>query len=368
MSFLVHSTKRGTECDQAGRWKRLLFGIGIIGTLWLCGTQNAPAGARDGRLDIYWIDVEGGAATLLVTPAGQTILVDAGNPGPRDPDRIVKTLVEQAGCRQLDFLVITHYHRDHFGGASLLATQVPIDTVYDNGRFDQMPDDPGREYFEFPCRQRIVIEPGMVLPIKQREGSPTLEIVCLAARQKFIAAPPAAPSNAAICQMAREKERDGSDNANSIVLLVKFGEFRFLDAGDLTWNLEKRLVCPVNLIGEVDVYQVTHHGLDSSNNPIVLHSIKPTVAVMNNGATKGCMPEVFATLKETPSLQAIYQVHRNVRPDGSVNNTDSLYIANDEVECRGEGIVLSVAPDAQTYQVRVPAKGHRRTFQVRKKP
>ncbi|GIW95899.1 MAG: hypothetical protein KatS3mg110_3940 [Pirellulaceae bacterium] len=341
-------------------WAAVVVVANTVSGLW--------AGVRDGRLDIYWIDVEGGAATLMVTPAGQTILVDTGNPGPRDPDRIVRTLVEQAGCQKIDFLVITHYHRDHYGGAATLATQVPIDTLYDNGRFDGMPDDPGREYFEFPCRKRIVIQPGMRLPVMQREGSPPLEILCLAARQQFIDPPAGVPENTAICQSHRDKERDGSDNANSIVLLVRFGMFRFLDAGDLTWNLEKRLVCPVNLVGEVDVYQVTHHGLDSSNNPVVLQSIKPTVAVMNNGATKGCMPEVFATLKETPSLEAIYQVHRNVRPDGSVNNTADEYIANDEVACKGEGIVLSVAADATSYEVRVPAKGHRRTFAVRAKP
>lgn len=337
--------------------------------LLLCTAPFCPvlAGPQDGRLDIYWVDVEGGAATLIVTPAGESVLIDTGNPGPRDAERIFKTVVEQAGLRRIDHLIITHYHRDHFGGASTLAQLLPVEVVYDNGRFEGMPDDPGRDYFTFPCRKRVVIQPGMKLPLKQISG-PELEMVCLAARQKFIAAPEGLPSNDAICSGHRDKERDGTDNANSVVMLVRFGKFRFFDAADLTWNLEMRLVCPVNLVGEVDVYQVTHHGLDSSNNPVVLRSLKPTVAIMNNGATKGCMPEVFANLKETSSLQAIYQVHRNLRPDGLVNNVQDDYIANQEEACKGDGIQLSVAQDARSFEVRVPATGHRRQFAVRDKP
>src|SRR5262245_14247411 len=110
--------------------------------LW---TSCAIAGPADKRLDVYWIDVEGGASTLLVTPAGETVLIDTGNPGRRDADRIVKTLTEVAGMRQIDHLVITHYHRDHFGGALTLVDQIPIRNLYDNGQFADMPDDPGKE-------------------------------------------------------------------------------------------------------------------------------------------------------------------------------------------------------------------------------
>lgn len=331
------------------------------------GSAVARGGERDGKLEIHWIDVEGGAATLLVTPAGESILVDTGNPGHRDPDRIVKQAAA-AGLRRIDHLVITHYHRDHFGGAAVVSELLPIGTVWDNGRFEGQPDDPGKEYYSLKCERRQTIQPGDTLPLKQREGAPEIRIRCLGARQQFVSAVGDVATNDEICAQHRPKERDGSDNANSIVLVLDFGAFRFFDAGDLTWNQEQRLVCPVNLVGKVDVYQVTHHGLDSSNNPVVIRTLEPRVAIMNNGTTKGCLPEVFATLSTQPGLQAVYQVHKNLRPDGATNNVAEERIANREAECQGHPIVLKVAADSRTYEVAIPAHGHAREFETMEKP
>ncbi|HEY2415285.1 MAG TPA: MBL fold metallo-hydrolase [Pirellulaceae bacterium] len=331
-------------------------------------TSTLFAGPADRRLDLYWIDVEGGAATLLVTPAGETVLIDTGNPGRRDPDRIVKVVTEVAGMKQIDHLIITHYHGDHYGGALTLVDQLPVRNLYDNGQFEGMPDNPGKAYFELKVGQRHVVKPGMNLPLKQgaSEGA-KLSFNFLGGQKTFIDPPANAADNADICAASREKDRDGSDNANSVVMVVGFGDWRFYDAGDLTWNQEARLVCPKNLIGTVDVYQVTHHGLDSSNNPLVLRSLQPRVAVMNNGSTKGCLPEVFATLHDTKSLEAVYQLHKNLRPDGATNNVPDEYIANKEKECQGNYVKLSVSPDAKTYTVGIPAHGHSRTFQSRGK-
>jgi competence protein ComEC len=337
----------------------------LIGAFLMAGTSAAVrAGDADGRLDVYWIDVEGGAATLIVTPAGETILIDTGNPGRRDPDRINQVVTKVARRQRIDHLITTHYHRDHFGGAETLATMLPIGTVYDNGIFEGMPDNPGKAYFEFPAQRREVIHPGDAIQLKQTAGSPSLSLRCLGTRQSFIAAAADAAENAVPCGQLRTKERDGSDNANSVVLLLDFGPFRFFDAGDLTWNQEAKLFCPKNAVGEVDVYQVTHHGLDASNNPVVLQSLRPRVAIMNNGATKGCMPEVFATLKETASLQAIYQMHKNLRPDGAVNNVAEEFIANQSAsdQCQGHYIWLSVDPRGLEYEVRIPAHGHSKKF------
>lgn len=334
-------------------------------TIAVLGTRVSHA--AEGTLDIFWIDVEGGAATLIVTPAGESVLVDTGNPGLRDARRIVDVATRQAKLRQIDHLVTTHYHGDHFGGAETLAGLLPIGIVYDNGVFENMPNDPGKGYFEFACEKRVVIQPGAKIPLKQSASAsrPAVSLTCLGARQQFIAPSPASSENGDLCASNPQRERDGSDNANSVVLLLEFGGFRFFDAGDLTWNQEAKLVCPRNLVGQVDVYQVTHHGLDSSNNPLVLKTLQPSVAVMNNGTEKGCLPEVFANLKETASVQAIYQVHKNLRPDGSVNNAPDEYIANHKADCAGHPIRLTVAPDSRSYTVRIEANSHERTFKTR---
>lgn len=325
----------------------------------------AIAGPSDKRLDVYWVDVEGGAATLLVTPAGETVLIDTGNPGRRDPDRIVKAVTEVAGMKQIDHLIITHYHGDHFGGSLTLVNQLPIRNLYDNGQFEGLTDNPGKAYFELKVDQRHVVKPGMTLPLKQADGAAPLRFTFLGGQKQFIEAPKDAAANNDICAAGREKERDGSDNANSVVMVVEFGNWRFFDAGDLTWNQEARLVCPKNLVGQVDVYQVTHHGLDSSNNPLVLRSLQPRVAVMNNGVTKGCLPEVFANLQDTKSLEAVYQLHKNLRPDGATSNVADEYIANKEKECQGNHVALSVAADGKSYRMSIPATGHTRAFETR---
>ena len=138
----------------------------ILGTLAAISTLTAQAargGGADKRLDIYWIDVEGGAATLVVTPRGQSILIDTGNPGHRDPDRIVQTATREAGLRQLDHVIITHYHTDHFGGAATLATVLPIKHLHDNGIFEGIVDRPDKPYLELKAGRRSVVSPGDVI-------------------------------------------------------------------------------------------------------------------------------------------------------------------------------------------------------------
>ena len=317
-------------------------------------------------LDIYWVDVEGGAATLIVTPLNESVLIDTGNPGQRDAQRIVKVATEQAGLRRIDHLITTHYHGDHFGGAATLAKLMPVGVVYDNGKFADRPNDPGPDYWNFPSAARSVINPGDSLQLKQVEGK-QLTLKCLGTRREFVDAEDDDPPNDVLCAAHRPKERDGSDNANSVAMLLEYEGFRFLDNGDLTWNQEIKLVCPRNLIGVVDVYQVTHHGLDSSNNPVLLNTVKPTVTVMNNGVTKGCLPEVFANLKACKSIQAMYQVHKNLRPDGKVNNAPDEFIANREKDCNANFIKLSVSESAREYTVSIPANQHTRTYATKAK-
>lgn len=323
----------------------------------------ARAGQSDGRLDIYWIDVEGGAATLVVTPRGESLLVDTGYPGHRDADRIVRVATREAHLRQLDHVIITHYHVDHFGGAATLHAALPIKHLHDNGIFEGIVDRPDQAYLDLKVRRSVVSPGDVLLSEPSVKDSPALEIKCLGTRQQAIAAPAGAAETPG-CAEAATRPVDNTDNANSVVTLVSFGDFQFFDAGDLTWNVEKNLVCPTNRVGKVDVYQTTHHGMDVSNHPLVIQALEPTVAIFNNGVTKGCEPQTFHTLKATPSVQAIYQMHRVLRGDGSPN-TESDHIANDEKECQANFIKLSVAPNAASYTVQIPAKGHTRTFQTK---
>jgi competence protein ComEC len=347
----------------------LRFAALIFTLILACDTL---AGLADRTLDIYWVDVEGGGATLIVTPAGESVLIDSGNPFERDPGRIHKLATEVAQLKKIDHLIITHFHVDHFGGAAELSALIPIGQVHDKGIPETDPDnrpDSARwaiastPYRNFKAEGRNVIRAGTELSLKQGDG-PKLTLRCLAANQQLVEAPADAPPNPLSTQNI-EKPKDSSDNANSVALRLDFGGFRFFDGGDLTWNVEAALVSPVNRVGEVDVYQVNHHGLDVSNNPIFVHGLAPSVSVMNNGATKGTGASTVAALKSSPGIQAMYQVHKNVRPDGAVNNAGDEFIANSGSDCAANYIKLSVAADAKNYTISIPATAHARTFQTR---
>ncbi|MFM8357893.1 MAG: ComEC/Rec2 family competence protein [Verrucomicrobiota bacterium] len=325
---------------------------------------------REPTLDIYWIDSLGGGSTLLVTPAGESILIDAGNPGGRDSGRIQEVATRVAGLRQIDHLIVTHLHTDHYGGAAELAALLPIRQVHDNGIPDQDPDgrrDPSwpqriRPYREMPVAGRNVVQAGGRLDLRQRPGSPPVGLRFVAARQQ-LALNTNLLANARGCDNLARRAPDTSDNANSIVSLVQFGDFRFFDGGDLTWNVEATLVCPLDQTGPVDVYQVNHHGLEVSNHPRLLQALSPTVAVFNNGPRKGGHPEVVRTLHQLQPRPAIYQVHRNLAAPQA--NADPAHLANDG-EPGGQWMRLTVAPDAREYTVTVPRTGHRQTFPTRK--
>jgi competence protein ComEC len=317
----------------------------------------ARAGTKDKKLDIYWIDTEGGAATLIVSPTGESVLIDAGNPGGRDPQRIHKVATEVAGLKQIDHLVVTHLHRDHYGGVAELAALMPVKTLYENG-IESAPEQERKNEGVVAYRAAKV---GKRVPIKVGEKLPVagLTLTVRGARKEF---DKGTRKNAA-CAGARPKDEDKSDNANSVVLTLDYKGWKFFDGGDLTWNMEEKLACPTTSLSEVDVFQSMHHGLDLSNNPVLVRALHPKVVVFNNGPKKGCMPEPFATVKALPGLEAIYQVHKNlVAPEA---NTTPEKIANVDDKCAGNYLKLSVDPSGKTYTVSNPSTGHEKTYKTK---
>lgn len=351
--------------------------LSAILSFLLTFTSAAPmfAGKKDRTLDIYWIDVEGGGATLIVTPEDESILIDTGNPGVRDPERIHNVITRVAGLKQLDHMIITHWHSDHFGGAAELAAKLPVINTWDKGVPELTPDNRPNDtrflltikpYKEMTVGKRHTIKADDLLPLRQPSfpGAPKLTLRCVAANQLFTKQAPAnAP--AAKCEDIRLKSKDTSDNANSVAVRLDFGPWSFFDGGDTSWNVEGEMVCPQNLIGGVDVYQVNHHGLDQSNNPVFVHALEPTISVMCNGRTKGCGPESFAALSSCPTIKTMYQLHRNERQD-SENNTASKFIANlHGNDCKGNYIKLSTSADGTSYTVTIPSNGHSQTYKTK---
>lgn len=332
--------------------KRLVFPIAAaaMATLW-CAMLWAQK--RD-ALDVYFIDVEGGQSTLFVSPSGQSLLVDTGWPGARDADRIVG-VAKQAGLTQIDYLVLTHYHGDHAGGVVDLAARIPIKTFVDHGpNVEEALGTPANYAAYLAVRdkgQHIVAKLGDKLPIKGAD----FQVVSAAAETITKPLPGAGAANPLCAQFQPKDETKnpliGGENKQSVGMVISLGKFRMVDFGDLTWNKEHDLACPNNLVGAIDLYVVSHHGQDISSLPMLVHAMRPRVAVMDNGANKGADLATFETLKKSPGLEDLWQLHYAVA--AADRNSPERFIANTGVG----GTLMTGVPDEKTvYAIKVAAR------------
>lgn len=313
----------------------------LLALMLLC-----PVLAHAAPLDIYWIDVEGGAATLIVAPNGETVLMDAGWPGfdGRDAKNIKHVLSDVAKKQKIDYFITSHFHGDHVGGLPALAEAVPIAKFVDHGDSVEQGNERGKKlwdaYLAVAGGKRMHVKPGDKLPLRG------VDFMIVAARSKFLSQPLVDQGANPLCGNIESKSIDEGENGKSVGFIVRMGKFEFLDLGDLSWNFENQAACPKNLFGEIDLYQVTHHGMNMSGAPAHIGAIKPKVAVMNNGPRKGGSAETFETLKKQKSLKDLWQVHRAVQLDAATN-TDETMIANlGETEgCPAHWIKASVESD-----------------------
>jgi competence protein ComEC len=330
--------------------------------------QPARSQTVSRTLDIYFIDVEGGAATLIVTPAGESLLIDSGFPGDRDAGRIAHVALEVAGLKQIDHCIVTHWHRDHIGGVATLAKLIPIKNYYDHGLPQTIAADMQAEFIEAYKQttqgKSVTLKPGDWIKLRSPKYMPPLQVHVLAAGGMVLGEQSSMPQVRPCGSDFEAQPEDATDNVNSVGILLTFGGFKFFDGGDLSWNIENRLACPKNLVGVVDVYQVDHHGVDNSNNPTLVGALKARVAVIDDGPRKGGEARTFATLKSVKETEAIYQLHRNLRTTDK-DNTLAGYIANEEEACQGNFIKLSVEPGSKSYTVSIPAKQISRKYLTR---
>ena len=322
----------------------------LLSTSLLIVTAPSPAQTSTnsaGKLRVYFIDVEGGQSTLFVTPDGKSLLIDAGWPGNegRDADRIVAA-AKAAGVNKLDYVLITHFHTDHVGGVPQLVAKIPVGVFIDHGpnrEMDHGITEQGFALYEKALAggkyKRIIPKPGDVLPI------PGIKATVISADGNLLRSPLAGGGESnPFCKDSEVRPADQTENARSVGLRIAFGKLRLLDLGDLTWDKEMQLMCPLNRLGRVDVYIVSHHGWYQSSSPALVDAIHARVAIMDNGEKKGGSTPTLVTIGKAPGLETLWQLHYSAE-GGEAHNTAAEYIANPLGPDAGNYIELIGSPD-----------------------
>lgn len=308
--------------------------------------SSAALTAKDSKdLRVYFVDVEGGQATLFVTPKGQSLLIDTGWPGQngRDADRIVAA-AKRAGIARIDYVLLTHYHDDHTGGVPQLVDRIPVGTFIDHGPNRETNDQITEERYESYQKvlatgkyKHITAKPGDKLPIKG------IDVQAVAADGDMIAQPLSGGGEAnAACANSETRPADKTENARSLGVVITFHKTRILDLGDLTWDKETQLMCPTNRLGHFDVFIVSHHGFEQSDSPALVNGIHPRIAIMDNGARKGGSKSTIETVTKAPGIEALWQLH--YAEEAGDSNTPEKFIANLSGPDAGKDLELTITP------------------------
>ncbi len=277
-------------------------------------------------LDIYVVDVEGGNATLFVAPSGESVLIDTGNAGGRDAARIIEA-TNDAGLTQIDHLITTHWHGDHFGGTAELAERIPVRAYYDHGPTVQ-PQTRSTEFLRnvYPTltaqAKHTVVKPGDTIPVAGLDWR-----IVASAGQVLRQPLPGAGGRNPFCASATSQDIDTGENAQSVSSYITFGKFRVVHPGDLTWNKETQLMCPNNPLGTTDVLIVGHHAQPSSNAKVIVHALRPRVSIINNGTRKGGQPDAMKIILNSPGLENVWQMHFSLL-GGQEYTVPGMFIAN----------------------------------------
>ncbi len=309
----------------------LLSGVFLLG-LYLAGAAPLLRAQTGKSLNIYVVDVEGGNATLFVAPSGESVLIDTGNGGaaaPRDASRIMAA-VKDAGLTQIDNLITTHWHGDHFGGMAEFAGRIPIRNFIDHGPNVQ-PNPVADAFLQttypelYSKAKHMVAKPGDKLSVTG------LDWLLVSSAGEVITEPlPGTGKPNPYCADFKPKDKNddgGVENTMSVGSVVTFGKFRMAHLGDLTWNKEFNMMCPVNRIGTVDLWVVSHHGQPMSNSEVLVHAIQPRVAILNNGTRKGGQPSAMKIIYSAPGLEDLWQLHFSLL-SGQEYTSPGMFIAN----------------------------------------
>jgi L-ascorbate metabolism protein UlaG (beta-lactamase superfamily) len=316
-------------------------------------------------LDIYWIDVEGGASTLVVTDAGQSVLMDSGYAGlnDRDVDRVEHVIKHEAGLDHIDYYLTSHFHGDHVGALNGLAERVEIRSFIDHGESVELGSAGGKAiweaYLAVAGRNRRAVKPGDTLTL---EG---VEFVFVASNGETLQEPLAGGGAAnGLCASYEPKPDDQGENGRSLGYFLKSGNFEFVNLGDLFWSFQHRLACPVSMIGEVDLYQSAHHATRDDVLPQQLWPMRPTVAVANNGPVKGGGAQAIEYLKQSPGLEDLWQLHRVLANDADHNAVEDL-TANLGATDGCEGHWIRARVEGGRYTVTNSRNGFSKTYAVK---